>query len=74
MRHGCLAAVAIAPVLLAGAAMLPAQRPVTTRPASETAQLPPCPVSHPARHLSKATGTAETVSVTVPALPGLNCR
>ena len=76
MRQGCLAAIAAAPVVLALGAMLPVHAAATARPVSATSQLPPCPVSHPAPHGSQAatSGTAQIVSVTVPALPGVNCR
>ena len=66
-------AAALAPALLVLGAFTPTQPPVASAPVSHTAQLPPCPRAPHAR-AGQETGNSQTISVTIPALPGVNCR
>jgi hypothetical protein len=82
MRPGPAATVAAAllgPALLAVGALLPTQSAARPAPTGAAAQLAPCPklklaTKHkPAKH-EPAVGTTETLSVSIPAIPGVNCR
>ena len=68
-------AAALAPALLLVGVLAPTHPPVQNAPVSHTSKLPPCPKQqHAHPHKTHTAGGSQNISVTVPALPGLNCR
>jgi hypothetical protein len=75
MRPGpAVAAALLGPALLAVGALLPTQSAARPAPTGAVAQLAPCPKLKPATKHKPAVGPAGNFGVSIPALPGVNCR
>jgi hypothetical protein len=67
-------AAALAPALLGLGVLAPTPAPVANAPVSHATRLPPCPTPSPHARAGHSVGASQTMAVTIPALPGVNCH